>query len=40
MLDAYVEGSMANISQTIPINISSKPDNIENVFNEVDCTLE
>ena len=36
----YDEGNMANISETIPINISSKPRVIENVFIKVDCTLD
>lgn len=40
MHDACVEGNMANISQTIPINILSKPDIIENVFIRVDCSPE
>ena len=40
MHDSYAEGNMENISQTIPINISNKPDIIENVFIGVDCSLE
>ena len=38
MHDAYIEGNMANTYHTIPINISSKPDIIENIFIEVDCS--
>ena len=32
MCDVYVEGNMANIPQTIRINISSKPKIIQNLF--------
>ena len=32
MHDTYVEGNMANISQTIPINISNNPNIVESIF--------
>ena len=37
MHDAYVEANMDNISQTIPINMSNKPNIVENAFME--CTI-
>lgn len=37
MHDAYAEGNMANISQTIPINISNNPIIVENVFIRANC---
>lgn len=37
MHNAYVEGNMANISETIPINIYINHDVVENVFIGVDC---
>lgn len=40
MHDAYVEGNMDNIAETIPINISSKVNIVENIFIGVDCTPE
>ena len=38
MHNAYDEGNMANISQTITINISSKLGVIENIFIKEDCS--
>lgn len=40
MHDAYAKGNMANISQTMPINISNNPGVVENVFIRVECTPE
>ena len=40
MHDVYAKGNMANISETIPINISNKLDVIENVFTGAYCTLQ
>ena len=34
----YVEGNMANLSPTIPINISHVTGNIENVYIRADCS--
>ena len=36
----YVEGNMANISPTIPINISKTPSVVENVLFGTYCSLE
>ena len=38
--DVYAEGNMANIAETIPINISRTPDVVENVFVGADCSPE
>jgi hypothetical protein len=38
--DIYAEGNMANITETIPINISRTPGVVENVFIGVDCSPE
>lgn len=38
MHDVYDEGNMDNIFETIPINIYSNPNIVENVFIGVDCT--
>ena len=35
----YVEGNMANLSPTIPINISCVFSKVENVYIGVDCSL-
>ena len=40
MHDAYTKDNMANISQTIPIDISNKLDVIENIFIRADFTPE
>lgn len=34
----FIEGNILNISKTIPINISSNPDIIENIMIGVDCS--
>ena len=34
----FIEGNLSNISKTIPINISSNPDIIENVMIGADCS--
>ena len=34
----FTEGNMANISVTIPINISANPDVIENVHIDANCS--
>jgi hypothetical protein len=34
----FVEGNLSNISTTIPINISSNPNVIENIMIGVDCS--
>ena len=34
----YAKGNMANLSPTIPINISCIPRKVENVYNWVDCS--
>ena len=34
-----VEGNMANLSPTIPINISRDPGKVENVYIQADCSL-
>ena len=34
----YAEGNMANLSPTIPINISCVPDKIENMYIGADCS--
>ena len=36
----FVEGNMANISTTIPINISANPNVVENVHISVNCSPE
>jgi hypothetical protein len=36
----YAEGNMANISETIPINISRNPEIVENIFIRVKCSQE
>ena len=36
----FAEGNMANISVTIPINISANPDVIENVYIGANCSPE
>ena len=36
----FAEGNMENISTTIPINISTKPNIAENVHIGVNCSLE
>jgi hypothetical protein len=38
--DVYAEGNMANISETILINISKTPGIVENVFIGADCSPE
>jgi hypothetical protein len=38
--DIYVEGNMATITETIPINISRNPDVVENIFVGADCSPE
>jgi hypothetical protein len=38
--DIYVEGNMATIAATIPINISRNPDIMENIFVRADCSPE
>ena len=35
-----VEGNMANLSPTIPINISCHPGKIENIYIGADCSLD
>lgn len=40
MKNTYAKGNMVNISQSIPINISNKPNIIENVFIGVDFSPE
>ena len=40
MHDAYTEGNMGNIPQTIPINIYNKLGVIESIFIIVDYTSE
>ena len=37
-LGHMVNGNMANLSPTIPINISRDPDKVENVYIGVDCS--
>ena len=34
------DGNMANVSPTIPINISRDPDKVENVYIGADCSLD
>ena len=34
----FIEGNLSNISNTIPINISSNPNVIENIMIGVDCS--
>ena len=34
----YAEGNMANLSPTIPINISPVPSKVENVYIGADCS--
>ena len=36
----FAEGNMANISATIPINISVKPDIVENIYIGANCSPE
>ena len=36
----YAKGRMANLSPTIPINISYIPGNIENVYIGADCSID
>ena len=36
----FVEGNMANISATIPINISVNPDIVENIYIGATCSPE
>jgi hypothetical protein len=36
--EIYVEGNMATIAETIPINISQNPGVVENVFVRADCS--
>jgi hypothetical protein len=38
--EIYVDGNMATITETIPINISRNPDVVENVFVRADCSPE
>jgi hypothetical protein len=38
--EIYVEGNMATIVETIPINISQNPSIMENVFVGEDCSPE
>ncbi len=38
--DVYVEGNMANISKTMPIDISQKPEIIEHIMIGADCSPE
>jgi hypothetical protein len=38
--DIYVEGNMATVTETIPINISQNPGVMENVFVGADCSPE
>ena len=38
--DVYAEGNMANISKTIPINISRTPGVTENILIGADCSPE
>lgn len=40
MHNAFAEGNMSNISQSMAVHISGKPRIIENVFIGVDCTNE
>ena len=36
----FAEGNMEKISATIPINISAKPNIVENVHIDANCSLE
>ena len=36
----FAEGNMANISTTIPINISVNPDVVENIYIGANCSPE
>jgi hypothetical protein len=36
----YIEGNMGSINETIPIDISTTPDVMENVFIGADCSPE
>jgi hypothetical protein len=40
MHDVYIEGNMATIAETIPIDISKTPGVVDNIFVGADCTPE